>query len=278
MFAAFGELQLAQEKIEHCAMSILETPLPNGFNKHQVAAALSPKLQELILLPTEKCNFRCTYCYEDFELGRMTEKTQRAIELFVDRRVPDLDELRFSWFGGEPLLAKNVVLRLSRYAKSVCDANGVKFTGGLTTNAYALDKTLAGELVNLHQDFFQITLDGWKDAHDALRRRADGAGTFDVIWNNLVSLKTLQEKFEVCVRVHVRRDNQDNLEILMREYAKEFFDDRRFYLDFQHLRDMGGEGGKTVNGVTRDELASIEVHLRKTVIAEVKRLNSQNPF
>jgi uncharacterized protein len=63
--------------------------------------------------------------------------------------------------------------------------------------------------------------------------------------------------------VHVRRHNIDNLEILTRQFAETFRGDRRFKLDFQHLRDMGGEGGKTViNGVSLSELSSIEGRLR----------------
>jgi uncharacterized protein len=237
--------------------------LPNGFTRRQIAAAISPRIQELILLPTEKCNFRCTYCYEDFELGKMSEETQRAIELFIDKRMDGLELLKFSWFGGEPLVAKDVVLRLSRYAKQKCDEHGVKFQGGLTTNAYVLDQDLARELISLNQDFFQITLDGWKEAHDVIRQRADGRGTFDVIWQNLLGLKALDLKFEVCVRIHVRRDNIENLQVLMREFALAFQGDKRFYLDFQHLRDMGGDGGKTIdNPVSFLELKEIEAPLR----------------
>jgi uncharacterized protein len=250
-------------------------PLPNGFTRHQIAAAITPHAQELILLPTEKCNFRCTYCYEDFALGKMNETTQRAIELFIDRRVPNLKVLNFSWFGGEPLVAKEIVLRLSKYAARKCEEHGVKFSGGLTTNAYVLDTELAQELINLHQDFFQVTLDGWKEVHDVLRKRADGRGTFDTIWQNLIGLKSLKANFEVVVRVHVRRDNQENLETLMREYAKEFFDDSRFRLNFQHLRNLGGEGGKTVKkAVTVDELFAVEKKLREIVFADIKRLRN----
>jgi uncharacterized protein len=261
---------------EELAPDGLPVTLPNGFTRRQIAEAISPRIQELILLPTEKCNFRCTYCYEDFELGKMSEETQRAIELFIDKRMEGLELLKFSWFGGEPLVAKDVVLRLSRYAKQKCDEHGVKFQGGLTTNAYVLDQALARELISLNQDFFQITLDGWKEAHDLLRQRADGRGTFDVIWQNLLGLKALDLKFEVCVRIHVRRDNIENLEILMREYAKEFFDDKRFRLDFQHLRNMGGDGGKTIeNVVTLQELNQIEKKLRKIVLAEMRQLRGQ---
>lgn len=207
----------------------------------------------------------------------MSEETQRAIELFVDRRMEGLELLTFSWFGGEPLVAKDVVLRLSRYAKQKCDAHGVKFQGGLTTNAYVLDQALARELISLNQDFFQITLDGWKEAHDVLRQRADGRGTFDVIWQNLLGLKALDLKFEVCVRIHVRRDNIENLQILMREFALAFQGDPRFYLDFQHLRDMGGDGGKTVeNAVSLMELPKIEAPLRASYRRALQELRGES--
>lgn len=207
----------------------------------------------------------------------MSEETQRAIELFIDRRMEGLELLKFSWFGGEPLVAKDVVLRLSRYAKQKCDEHGVKFQGGLTTNAYVLDQELARELISLNQDFFQITLDGWKEAHDVLRRRADGRGTFDVIWQNLIGLKALNLKFEACVRIHVRRDNIENLQILMREFALAFQGDPRFYLDFQHLRDMGGDGGKTIeNAVSLMELPEIEAPLRASYRRALQELRGES--
>jgi len=47
-------------------------------NASAVRATLNPKSLELTLYPTEKCNFRCVYCYEDFALGRMTPRSPSA--------------------------------------------------------------------------------------------------------------------------------------------------------------------------------------------------------
>lgn len=238
--------------------------LPGGFTARQIAASISPKFLELIILPTEKCNFRCTFCYEDFEIGAMSEGTILGIENLISRRVPTLEKLRLSWFGGEPLVAKKIVLRIASHAKLVCEQHNVNFDGGLTTNAYLLTSDLAALLISLKQNFFQITLDGWKAAHDDRRKRADGLGTFDQIWENLLSLRNQTGRFEVCVRVHVRRDNLSSLEQLMTEFASAFQGDKRFYLDFQHLRDMGGEGGKTVeNPISRVELLDLEANFRR---------------
>ena len=253
-------------------------PLPHGYSRQQIAAATSPLVQELILLPTEKCNFRCTYCYEDFELGKMSDSTQAGIEKYLERRIPGLKKLVLSWFGGEPLVAKDVVFRISQYAKNLCDTYGVAFEGNLTTNAYLLNAATFDRLIALNQNFFQITLDGWEEAHDVLRKRKDGAGTFTRIWNNLIEMRKNDGAFEILVRLHVRPTNLENLRILIREFAREFRGDERFRLDYQHLRDMGGEGGKTVGTVTTmEELSNIKTALNKIYFDELAALGGTLP-
>lgn len=258
-----AELQEDKLSISEAPIAKLsDAALPHGFTRRQIHAAVTPTHQKFTLFPTEKCNFRCTYCYEDFEIGRMSEQLQRSIELLIENRVASLKELQFSWFGGEPLLAKDVVLRLLKHAKRTCDDHGVHFLSGMTTNAYLLDYALAEELLSYNQDFYQITLDGIGDEHDKLRRRADGAGTFDRIWDNLTAMKKIEGKFDCLLRIHVRRDNIENLELLMAEVQREFGADRRYRLDFQHLRNMGGEGGRTVTAqLSLTELDDVKRHL-----------------
>ncbi len=239
------------------------THLANGFSRQQLASTITSKIQELILLPTEKCNLRCTYCYEDFTIGRMSESTQAAVERFLDRRVPELSVLRISWFGGEPLLAKDIVLRLSAYAYRLAEQHGVKFSGGLTTNAWFLDRAVLDSLLDCGQNFFQITLDGWGPTHDAVRRFVDGRGSFDRIWSNLCTMQQSERQFDALLRIHVRRENIDDLARLMSELGMQFGTDRRFRLDFEHIRNLGGAGAANIkNPVKLNEMAEIETHLR----------------
>ena len=233
------------------------------FSPEQVALAITPKKQELIILPTEKCNLRCSYCYEDFAIGKMSEVTQLALERFIERRTRDLTALTLNWFGGEPLAAKDVVLRLSRYAHRICEERGVQFHGGTTTNAYLLDRELFDALVACRQDFFQITLDGWAEQHDAVRKFANGKGSFDRIWKNLLAIRESAEAFEIVLRVHVRRENIGHLDFLMERLGEAFADDSRFRLDFEHVRDLGGAGGASVqNPVSITEVRGHEVRWR----------------
>jgi len=249
------------------------------FSHAQIASTLSRKIQQLIILPTERCNFRCTYCYEDFLIGKMKEPVLLGIERFMDRRIPELTDLSLSWFGGEPLMAKEVVLRLASYGHRKCNEHGVRFGGGLTTNAYVLDFELFEELLSYEQRFFQITLDGWGEGHNVVRKLANGKGTFDRIWSNLLAAKSSLENFEIQLRIHVRRDNHESLELLLDNIAEEFGQDSRYSLDFEHLRNLGGEGGKTVDRpMSIAELREVEVGLRARYDAAVAAQAPANVF
>ena len=248
---------------ERCALTTSDEVLGNGYTRREIANAITPRRLGLIVLPTERCNLRCEYCYEDYAIGKMTPETQRAVELFIQRRVPRLEVFSLSWFGGEPLVAKDVVLRLSRFANEQCTEHGVGLNGSLTTNAYLLDKQTFEDLLELKQNNYQITLDGWREAHDAVRRFADGRGSFDRIWENLLAAKTVESNFTINLRIHVRRDNIETLPELMQEIAKAFGNDARFSLKFQHVRNLGGEGGQRIKSpVGRNELYGIEATLR----------------
>lgn len=167
-------------------------------------------------------------------------------------------------------MAKDVVLRLSSYASRLCNAHGVKLSGALTTNAYVLDLALFEELLSFDQRFFQITLDGWGEGHDAVRRLANRRGTFERIWGNLCATKATSSDFEILIRIHVRRDNYASVETLVDNIAEVFGGDPRYSLDFEHLRNLGGEGGKSVNlPLSLTELREIEGRMRARFDAAV---------
>ncbi|HRQ34476.1 MAG TPA: radical SAM protein [Chiayiivirga sp.] len=212
----------------------------NGYSEEVLAEAFNPRSLELIILPTEKCNFRCTYCYEDFAIGKMRKPVQRGIVSLINNRAPSLDSLRLSWFGGEPLLAIDVVKEISSTAMDICHDYGVNFGGGMTTNGYLLDhKTLKG-LCSLKQNHFQITLDGSRNEHDLSRLRADGRGTFDKIWENLCAARISDLDFHILIRIHVSPSNLSSVQSLIKDINEKFSDDSRFSVHFHRVSDLGG--------------------------------------
>jgi uncharacterized protein len=167
------------------------------------------------------------------------------------------------------------VLRLSAHASRLCEEHGVSLIGGLTTNAYVLTPDLFEELLSYNQRFFQITFDGWQGGHDAVRKMANGRGSFQQIWDNLRATKRSHLKFNIQIRIHVRRDNHDNLRILLENLAHEFGDDSRYSLDFEHLRNLGGPGGKSVDRpLSMAELLDVEKELRAGYDAAVASITS----
>lgn len=75
---------------------------------------------KLIIMPTEQCNFRCKYCYELFEKGKMSKEIQDKLVTFVERHLDEFRALNVEWFGGEPLLALDVITYMSEKFIAIC--------------------------------------------------------------------------------------------------------------------------------------------------------------
>ena len=158
-----------------------------GYSTNQICNDFDTRKQELILLPTEKCNFRCSYCYEDFRVGKMKPWLVDSIKTFISNRVKSIDYLSLGWFGGEPLIAKKICLDIIKHSFKECEKNNVFLKGSFTTNGYFLTKPLVEELSKYNHASFQVTLDGYGEDHDVTRVSVNGKGTFDTVWSNILS-------------------------------------------------------------------------------------------
>lgn len=205
-----------------------------------VAAAFNPSHLRLIVLPTEKCNFRCTYCYESFEIGRMSDDTAAALVRHIRARSGSLKSLHISWFGGEPLLARDVVLHVSSAAAEICNNEGIRFQSDMTTNAWLLDFNTASELRNVGVTEYQITLDGLQADHDSTRRVANGSGSYARIHENLSQLRDSNLDIRVLLRLHYSGRTVASLREFAREVASTFAHDHRFSFSLREIEALGG--------------------------------------
>ena len=162
-------------------------------------------------MPTEKCNFRCTYCYEDFAMGRMSASVVAGVKALLATRAPTLDNLYLSWFGGEPLLALDIVEDVQRHVQALCREHpGIRVDTNMTTNAWRLGTAVFARLLALGVDDYQITFDGPPEHHDK-RVKANGKPTFERLWKNVVAMRDREEKLNIRLRLHV---DQENLEAM----------------------------------------------------------------
>lgn len=223
------------------------------YSDQAVAEALSPRIFSLILLPTEKCNFRCTYCYEDFAIGRMRPNIVEAVKRLISNRISSIDRLSISWFGGEPLLASPILLDVGRHAFELCERNGVQFSAGLTTNGYLLRPELFEALLSIGHREYQITLDGDEEWHDKTRVLANRRPTFQQIWSNLQSCQVSSGDFSISLRLHVHQDNVESVKRLYGRLKEDLLRDARFGVYFHKVSNLSPDSHIRETVLNRDE-------------------------
>lgn len=130
-------------------------------------------------MPTEKCNFNCTYCYEKKSDLVMSKNIFTHIKDYIMQNLGECRTINLSWFGGEPTLNIDMVLDLSYFVKNLSFKNNVDYVGDMTTNGYLLDLINFIRFYDAGIRIFQITLDGF--SHDKFRMLSTGGNTLKLI-------------------------------------------------------------------------------------------------
>jgi uncharacterized protein len=135
----------------------------------------------LTLHLTGRCNFRCRYCYAAAHRGGdMTfETAAAAIDLgrqVIARERPD-GTMGVIFFGGEPLLQRDLIARIVRHCREVEAKTGQLFHFKITTNGALLDERFLVD-PDTRDIFVALSHDGVAAAHDAHRIDVAGQGTF----------------------------------------------------------------------------------------------------
>ncbi|MEO0212206.1 MAG: radical SAM protein [candidate division WOR-3 bacterium] len=176
----------------------------------------------LTICPTLNCNFRCFYCYETHPQGVMSKEVQDKLVDFAKERLEGSKSFQVTWYGGEPLLAFDVIENLSERFIEYCDERGIDYSAFIVTNGYLLTPDKAKRLAELRVSGAQITLDGPPEVHDKRRVLANGGPTFWRIMENLKS--ALGFIPNITIRINVDKENRPGavqlLEILENEGLK----------------------------------------------------------
>lgn len=234
----------------------------------QLVASVDPKYLELTLLPTEQCNFRCTYCYEDFSIGKMNQKTIESIKNLLRNRIGSLKHLNFQWFGGEPLAAKKIMYEVSTFAQDLCAKHEVFFSGTTTTNGYLLDINTVRRLHKLDQRGYQISLDGLGAVHNSTRKLASGDGTFERILANLKAMRDSELSLSVLLRVHLSVENHESVKELARMLRRDFLYDRRFSVFLKPIENLGGPNSQKIHPLNNKDRQFRQKELEHLIYGE----------
>lgn len=202
----------------------------------------SSSILSLTILPTEQCNFRCVYCPEDFKIGKMSKTVQNAIIDYVRKCINLYTGVRVSWFGGEPLLAMDVISYLSTEIMKICKNAKRSYIANITTNAYLLTYDVFCQLLNYNVLSYQITIDGLKETHNTQRVLINKGPTYDEIVKNLIQIKTKSNtgRFSVVIRTNLTKSMIADIPKYIDWYLSAFGDDFRFKISINKAEDFGG--------------------------------------
>ncbi len=134
------------------------------------------------------CNLACRYCFEGTRKGKKylsDEVAARFVSFVRTRDYEDKDEIRITFYGGEPLLSVDRIAGISEQVRSFAEGRGMRYRFSLVTNGVLLTPEAVKRLRPLGLASAKVTLDGPKDVHDSFRPFKGGAGSFDVILRNL---------------------------------------------------------------------------------------------
>lgn len=161
----------------------------------------------LTIAPTLGCNFNCIYCYEkehdNFKI--MNAETQEALLKFIADQCNTINRLYITWYGGEPLMAFDLIKEFSHKIIKLCNEYNVEYSSCIVTNGYLLSKDIAKKFKDIFIKNVQITLDGPEDIHNKRRFLKNGQGTFEKIINNLKN--AIEYIPNISLRINIDKKN-----------------------------------------------------------------------
>lgn len=226
----------------------------------RAACATAPGVG-LTICPTMGCNFDCPYCFENHYAGQMTPEVQDDVVALAQRMLDASGSKNISvtWFGGEPLLACDVIDSLSARLMALADERGGGYTADIITNGYLLTQEVVDMLDRNKVETAQVTIDGIGATHDATRYLAGGGPTFERITANL---RECNIPFRVNIRHNVHEGNRaevDELQAFIDKLAEESGNDLCYYSAPVSESETADQRGKQVNILCDSNASDISI-------------------
>lgn len=195
----------------------------------------------LTIMLTESCNFSCAYCNQGQikESEVLSGQVVSAISSYIRTTSCKGSVVDVSWFGGEPLLQLDTLIKSSQSLQDACDSTGANYSARVLSNGFLLNKKNAFKLYSNNIRVVQVSFDGSKIAHDESRYVLKGIGTYELILNNLMEvLEGLPSDFKISLRVNVSAANLHTLPELIDDLEKRKFNQfKNFVVYWGHIYD-----------------------------------------
>ncbi len=165
-----------------------------------------PRLHQLFLELTSRCNLRCEHCGSSCGDVPMIDLPADAIhDLLVKVRQDfDISRMMLCITGGEPMLRRD-------FFDIMADAHSLGYNWGMTSNATLIDDSAARKLRDTGMRTISVSIDGLPATHDAMR---GVPGAYKKAMNGIEALLHLNCFKAVQVTTVVSRRNIGELDAL----------------------------------------------------------------
>ncbi|MCQ2314693.1 MAG: radical SAM peptide maturase [Bacteroidales bacterium] len=186
-------------------------------------------LNQIVFEMTDRCNLQCEYCaygdlYYDYDYRAGSILSFAKIKNVLDYVLPQLvnpnSVFYVSFYGGEPLLAIDVIKETVDYVKSQRLNKKVRFS--MTTNGILLDKNIK----YLKENDFKllVSIDGNEFNH-SYRVFHSGRNSFKTVFNTLKAIQQtypsfFKENIQFNTVLHNRNSAKEVCEFLYNEFGK----------------------------------------------------------
>lgn len=147
------------------------------------------KLRKLSIVVTSTCNLKCKYCFADY-VHKNSHKTMSltvfkdAIDFILSKYPKGINNVTI--FGGEPLLAFQVIKEGLKYYFKKCDELSLeKGKIGIVTNGTIINHEIIEFLNGYDNISMTISLDGCKEINDFARIDNKSVGVYDKVSKNI---------------------------------------------------------------------------------------------
>ena len=189
------------------------------------------KTFSISICPSDSCNFKCSYCFEDTDfrgidnnndLEIMSKETISNIVSYIKKT--ECKILNVNLFGGEPLLGINSIIEFHNQIRKL----KIKINYDIITNGYLLNLNNIKILDKLPITTYQVSIDGFEEMHNKKRPHLKNRDSFEKIIDNLKTFtnfyKNKTNKPKMKIRVNIDTLN-NNIYPELHKYIKATFPD-----------------------------------------------------
>ena len=219
-----GEIRYKKEIEQLTSMGFLVDDSLNELAEQKqlrdtVVSTSGDIISNIIIAPTLACNAHCFYCFENgYRKGIMTPDTAYAVVRFLKKHWNG-DKIGITWFGGEPLMAADVIeIMIDELNKE-----GIPFASKITTNGSLLTNEMIKRIQKKwNVDKIQITVDALGAEYNAIKNYTGIDDAFSVVMKNIG--QCLKAGLTIRIRINFDPDKMDTA-IKTMEYLNIVFGD-----------------------------------------------------